>query len=274
VLVHYGPGKTPRACPVVDDADDLIGIYLAGIPDEGDMDNLERRARIAKVIWPTMPTIGYWPRAAQAGRVPAVDVVGVEAYRGVSERIGDFEARIRRAIGRCPRAAILAQTYTSNAAYTTDLISLLPIYAWLARLPQVEFVLGFSGRGRATGLQDHPDAAVCWGRLAERVRTPEPESPPSISFTEGDLMLLSQFTDPLKGLLAVKTVKPLAGHAGIFTLVLPDDRVYSMQSDGTDGDRDPGTDGPWERCRVSGNVATFLSAGTYYTRAFVVVEGL
>lgn len=88
-------------------------------------------------------------------------------------------------------------------------------------------------------------------------------------------MLTSKFTDPAsKGLLVVESIKPLAGRDGIATLILPGGRVFSMQPGGVDGDRDPGTEGPWECCRPSGSVATFHVDGQYYTRGFVLGAGL
>jgi len=226
---------------------------------------------------PELPVLAYWTRADHTGPVPPADWVGVELYRGATESVADFEARGRRAIARCPKAMLIPQCYTSNTDNTDDLASIPPVVARLASAPNVVGVLAFSGAGRATGYQDHPEVQGLWTALYACVSAPAlpPPAPAKPEPTgEGDLMLISKFVDPMKGLLVVKTAKPVAGHAGIFTLILPDDRVYSMQPDGTDGDRDPGTDGPFERCRVSGNIATFLSHGNYNTRAFVLVEGL
>jgi hypothetical protein len=85
--------------------------------------------------------------------------------------------------------------------------------------------------------------------------------------------MLSKYIDPAAGLLVIKAIKPVKG-TGLFTLILPDNRVYSMQPDGTDGDRDPGTEGGYEKCRVSGNLATFKPVDEYFTRAFVITDGL
>ena len=53
------------------------------------------------------------------------------------------------------------------------------------------------------------------------------------------------------------------------------DHVFSCQGDGTAGYRDPGTDGPWEKCRIAGSIATFQTApGVYWSWPFVEVEGL
>jgi hypothetical protein len=75
--------------------------------------------------------------------------------------------------------------------------------------------------------------------------------------------------------IAVKQVKAVAGQSGLFTLVLTDDRVYSCQPpDGADDDRDPGTEGSYEKCTVDGNLATFCPDGEYFSRWFVRVGGL
>lgn len=62
------------------------------------------------------------------------------------------------------------------------------------------------------------------------------------------------FGSPKKWLVGtlVKSVR-----AGYSLLVLPSGRVFSMQPGGVYGDRDPGTDGPWEQLKVSGNVLAF-----------------
>lgn len=80
---------------------------------------------------------------------------------------------------------------------------------------------------------------------------------------------MSTLIDPLKQLLVIKAVKPIAGSK-LCTLILPDDRVFSCQADGSVGTRDPGTEGAWEKCRVSGTMATFKPVpDTYFTFAFV-----
>lgn len=85
--------------------------------------------------------------------------------------------------------------------------------------------------------------------------------------------MFSVFTDPTKKVLAVKAVKALPG--GTSVLENPDGRIVSIQPDGSVQDRDPGADGGYERCKISGNAATFKPVdGKYFTFAFVVVDGL
>ncbi len=91
----------------------------------------------------------------------------------------------------------------------------------------------------------------------------------------------STFPDPSKELLAVKAVNDIAGSTAK-TLTFPDfmdahgkqqiDAVVSMQPDGTVQTRPKGQDGGYERCAVSGNLATWEPIpGVRHTRAFVVV---
>lgn len=101
--------------------------------------------------------------------------------------------------------------------------------------------------------------------------TPPRPTPPPVH--EGDLLMFSTFSDPTKRLLAVKSVKSVSGGGAV--LENPDGTIVSIQPDGRVEDRPAGADGGYERCKVSGNAATFKPAdGKYYTFAFVIVEGL
>jgi hypothetical protein len=143
-----------------------LAIYCAGSPDETNIDQIE--SAIVKAKASGLPVIPYWPGKAHAGRVPiGADIVGVEAYRRKGESLAAFEARIGIVLNRCPKAAIIAQCYTSNATLDSDLVSLVPVYARLAKAhPNVWGILAFSGSGRATGLQDHPEVRPSWESLA------------------------------------------------------------------------------------------------------------
>jgi len=85
--------------------------------------------------------------------------------------------------------------------------------------------------------------------------------------------MFSSFVDPAHGLVTVAQLLPVPGTA-LFTLLMPGGRVFSCQPGGFPGDRDPGFDGDWERCRIVDNLATFLVDGRYFTFAFVLVDGL
>ena len=108
-------------------------------------------------VWPSAPTL------------PAGSWVCVQAYCGVAESFVDFETSVRQQIAAVPLGydvAIVAQCYTSNALNTADLVSLVPIYARLLRdNPRVVAILVFSGAGRATGYEDHPEVWPYWTTL-------------------------------------------------------------------------------------------------------------
>lgn len=55
-----------------------------------------------------------------------------------------------------------------------------------------------------------------------------------------------------------------SSRSGCVTLILPSGRVFSCQQDGSPGDRDPGTDGPFEQAQVTGSLATFNCFGHFY----------
>lgn len=103
--------------------------------------------------------------------------------------------------------------------------------------------------------------------LFQPISPPTTEPPPN----EGVIMLTTIIDKPP---VAVKEVKAVAGHTGLFTLVLTDDTVFSMQPDKTDGTRPAGTEGQYEKCTVDGSMATFYPNGEYLSRWFARVGGL
>lgn len=155
-----------------------VGVYVSGEPD-GDLVALERS--IAAVKGRGLPVYAYWPRKLQEGRLPRyADVLAVEAYRLKDETLLAFETRVRAALRRCGRAALACQCYTSNAGNHPDLRALVPVYARIAKdTPTVEALLVFSGSGRPTGYQDHPEVHGLWRDLAAGIpRAPElPQQP-------------------------------------------------------------------------------------------------
>jgi hypothetical protein len=65
---------------------------------------------------------------------------------------------------------------------------------------------------------------------------------------EIDPMLYKLMDPTTAGIIRLKQLKPLDGTPGKFTAVLPDDRVASIQPDGSFETRDPGTAGEYEQC--------------------------
>ncbi len=179
---NFQPADTPGNCRL--NVSDLIvrgptgqavAIYCAGAPDETNTAAIEAAIVAAKASG--LPVIAYWPHQAHEGRVPiGADIVGVEAYRLKGESLAAFEARIGVVLKRCPKAAIIAQCYTSNATLDPDLSALVPVYARLAKAhPNVWGVLAFSGYGRETGLEDHPEVLPAWTSLAAGIPGPPTE---------------------------------------------------------------------------------------------------
>jgi hypothetical protein len=180
---YFGAGKVafPGNCtlPVVQGAPrllltsragDVLAAYVAGNPD-GDVDALERAIAASQQLGPE-PVLAYWTAAAQRGRLPhGAAIVGVEAYRHVDESLAVFETRVAAAVARiADRAFLIAQCYSSNANNTADLVSLVPIYARLARAhATIEGILVFSAGARASGWDDHPEVRDAWRRLTEGI---------------------------------------------------------------------------------------------------------
>lgn len=151
--------------------------YVAGDPD-GDPDAIDRAVATARAVGDGLEVLAYVPRQASAVRLPDA-IVGVECYRLVDESVTDFERRIRDVVARCRRAVLIAQCYTSNDRQTKDLRSIPPVVARIARdAANVECGLVFSGSGRATGYQDHPEVQPDWRRVAATIRTPVGTTPP------------------------------------------------------------------------------------------------
>lgn len=123
------------------------------------------------------PVVAYWDTDRKWPRLPNLPPGSwtcVKGYRLKGESITAFEADLTRLIGTMAdrQVAVVCQCYTSNTAHTTDLASLVPVYARLAQIPHVTMLLGFSDSGRATGLNDHPDVRPLWDTLASTVTAP------------------------------------------------------------------------------------------------------
>lgn len=176
-----------------DVAGHVIAQYVAA---ERAGQDIEEEIAKARQRHPELPVIFYWTRQNQHGPVPSADWVGVEMYRGAVESVAAFEAAGRYATARCPKVILIPGVYTSNANNTTDLKSIPPVVARVAHdMPNVVGLLNFSGAGRATGYQDHPEVHPAWeevfagipsapsipspGPVPEPKPKPTPEPPPA-----------------------------------------------------------------------------------------------
>lgn len=142
-----------------------IAVYVSGHPADGSIADLEKS--IAAVKDKGLPIWAYWPKALQAGRLPrGCDVTAVECYRRVNESLTDYEAGITAAVRRCGKVALIGQGHTSNKLLTADIASIPPVLARVAKAQEnVIAVVGFSGSGRPTGLQEHPAVLALWGEM-------------------------------------------------------------------------------------------------------------
>jgi hypothetical protein len=151
--------------------------YVAGDPD-GDPDAIDRAVVSARAVGDGLDVLAYVPRGAATARLPNA-VIAIECYRRAGESVSDFEAYVRHTVARCPRAVLIAQCYTSNQTLSSDVRSVPPVIARIARgAANVEGVLVFSGSGRATGYQDHPEVQPDWVQVAATIRTPVVTAPP------------------------------------------------------------------------------------------------
>ncbi len=151
---------------IVRDAHGLAVAQYVASPNESDPNALDSAIAAAKSKG--LPIVAYWTRQAQAIRLPkGADIIGVEAYRDTTESLAAFESRVRSAVARCPKVALICQCYTSNTKNTADLTTLVPVYARIAKdCGNVWGLLVFSGSGRPTGLQDHPEVLPLWQSVA------------------------------------------------------------------------------------------------------------
>ena len=122
-----------------------------------------------------------WPRWPV---VTSKDVVCIQAYRWANESIEEYEADLVRIINSAPPdmwLALVPSCYTSNLKVHKDLASVVPVMAKLAREHHsIKAILPFSGYGRATGLQDHPELRPLWQSVADSITVPvkEPDQKP------------------------------------------------------------------------------------------------
>lgn len=160
---------------------DLAGVKIAQyVAAEQVGQDIETEIAAARVRNPELQVVAYWTRADFGGPVPSADWVGVEAYRLVGETVAAFDAAIRVAVARVPKAILIPQVFSSNGTLTADLLSIPSVVAQIARdnLNVVGF-LNFSGAGRATGYQDHPEVWPIWTSLfSSSAGLPPPAPPP------------------------------------------------------------------------------------------------
>lgn len=222
-----------------------------------------------------LPCVTYWTGKDQNGAVPP-EQPGVEMYRSVNESVSAFEIRGHAAVRRCGRCWIIAQCYTSNTDNTPDLMSIPPAVWNVARAnTNVIGILVFSGNGRKTGLQDHPEVRSLWSRLATEmlpfgappVVKPQPPEPKPSEPTEPTVQVFEEETMKIFARLK-KYIGVDPSHTEVYTdrdkggaweeiELVPKDKGFlarfnaanlqlSQQPDGSLQTRPVGSDGPYE----------------------------
>lgn len=69
--------------------------------------------------------------------------------------------------------------------------------------------------------------------------------------------------------VVIKEIKP-SSKSGCSNLILMDGSVLSVQPDGSLQNRPSGTDGSFEQCQITGNLAAYYPFGTPYVVGFVL----
>lgn len=68
------------------------------------------------------------------------------------------------------RVILIGQAYSSNSGNTADLRTIPPVIAKVARdHANIEGIINFSGSGRATGWQDHPEVQPDWQKVFDGI---------------------------------------------------------------------------------------------------------
>jgi hypothetical protein len=255
-----------------------IGQWCAA-PPGGTVEDVEAAAQLAATVG--RRAVAYWDAWTWPRRpvLPVGSLCCQQAYCPATVPVPTFEMTLKGAVARTAGygydVALVAQCYTSNSNLTSDLASLVPVYARVARdLGPIQAMLVFSGSGRATGLQDHPTVRPLWNDLAASVMTPNlsprpvPVLPPPPTRFPAALPLSGVtmkvyakkdgkyigcapnsdrvYTDRLQGGGWEEIDLNKKGDRFIANLIAAN-RVLSIEPDGTLTTRSPGTDGPYEQ---------------------------
>lgn len=145
-------------------------LYVAAEAD-GTLAGLEKALAKARLTANGLPLLAYMPPSLQTGPAPrGADVCGLEAYRKTTETLAVFEARVRAAVNRFTRVALIAQCYTSNASNTLNIQTLVPVYSRIARDNlNVEAIIPFSAGSRGSGWDQHAEVQPLWQTLANGI---------------------------------------------------------------------------------------------------------
>lgn len=164
--------------------------YVAGDPD-GDPAAIATAiagARAEEKSWPDglrLDVLAYVPQKAFAALPTSADLQGIECYLWSGEDDATFLRTRAAAIAQGHRVVLIAQCYDNQNPAAPDLRRVPGLISQLARdHANVEGILVFSGSGRATGWQDHPEVHDAWRAVfagitgTPAVSIPAPVPPP------------------------------------------------------------------------------------------------
>jgi len=154
-------------------------------------------------VWPRWPSLppGSW--------------LCLQAYCRNGEPPAAFEASLRGILRDAPDLPIVlvCQQYTSNASLTSDIKPLIPVFLTLANeFARIVALAPFSGYGRATGYNDHPEIYGDWETIRTTTRTP-----PFIPYTGGSVVppkITITSYDPTTGTAPLVVTAVYAKEAG------------------------------------------------------------
>jgi len=178
------PGTSPTpgngrldvpSATLIDETGKAVAVMVTG----GSVEEIEQKAATSPLTPFCYWDARRWPRLPN---VPPGAWLAVQGYRGATESLEAFEADMRailaQHIAERPQLkhAPVPQCYTSNVGNTTDLGNIVSVFSRIAAdTPEVYALVPFSGSGRKTGLQDHPDVRPYWQQLADSI-TGRPDS--------------------------------------------------------------------------------------------------
>ena len=159
---------------------DALGVVTGEYISGGSVEEIEQKAAAAQhtpiVYWDS----NDWPRWPS---LPADSWLCQRAYCPATWSPTQLEnyihAKLQDLLSTRPsqKVALVGQCYTSNNSLTTNLAALVPPYSRLgAAFSNIIAIIGFSGTGRKTGLQDHPEVRPFWQELYNTITGP-PEEP-------------------------------------------------------------------------------------------------
>lgn len=216
------------------------------------------------------------------------DMVLRELYWTPPETLSQFIARCLRQVGSVLTVWLgdvgVAPMFYDQLRWTEQqMLDAIAVTSQIVNLsPRVKVIAPFA-YNRANGIIKYASlrqalaslrAAAQAAGLATLTPVQTPPTPPT-PISEGSFVMAAS---QIMGIIHYAS-KKASNQTGCWNYILPNGRVFSCQADGSAGDRDPGTDGPWEEEEGDGGqeetgIATFHVGGAYWSYLAVKVDKL